>query len=200
MAPREDVPDLDDEFGDDTDDGHLAGAGSLLSIKIRGKRHVPDVRPRTLSERLVDHWTAVMGEKGRFEASDFSNPAMTEIWSHCFEFELDAQGKYVRVKRIGRIVDGFAGITESGFEVGRRDLMRRSPELAAMLIAWLESLAQNSYRSRKPLTESESFPIRAGNVAYTCTVVPLINQQSVPVSVAGLIESVERNSNENGLN
>ena len=190
----------EDEFDDDND-GDLAGAGSLLSINIRNKHLATArtfVRPRTLSEKLLDRWNAVMAQKEWVGEADLAEGQFADTWSHCFEFERDPASGNVRVKRIGKIFDGFAGLTESGFSLGRRDAMRRTPEIAAMLITWLRSLAERSYKSREPQTESESFPIDEDSVRYTCTVVPLIDQQSVPVSVVGLIESVESHSSKEG--
>jgi hypothetical protein len=191
MAPREHVPDLDDEYGEETDDGHLAGAGSLLSINIRNKRPASDIRPRSLSEKLVDHWTAMNKQKGWVEAADFHTGELAGVWAYCFELEPDRWSKTFRVVRIGRILDGVVGFADAGLDNVQNDITRRTPEIAAMLIDWLRRLASESYEAKEPMSERESFPVRAGNAAYSCTVLPLTNRQFVPVSVVGVIETVE---------
>ena len=191
MAPREHVPDLDDEYGDDADDGHLDGAGSLLSINIRHKRAASDIRPRSLSEKFVDHWTAMNKQKGWVEAADFNTGELAGIWPYCFELQPERWSKSFRVVRIGRILDSVVGFTEMGTDNLRNDVMRRTPEIAAMLIDWLRRLASESFQAGEPMSERESFPVRAGTIDYTCTVLPLTNRQSVPASVVGVIESVE---------
>ena len=200
MAPRENVPEFDDEYGDD--DGDLAGAGSLLSIKIRNKRlgnPTVAVRPRTMSETLIDHWKAMKAQKGWVDQTDFSTAELSGIWNHCFEFEPDYRSKTFRIKRIGRILDGVAGLAETGYSPEQNDVMGQMPELAGMLIDWLKTLAADSFEAREPISERETFPIQSGSIAYSCTVAPLTDRQFAPVSVIGLIESVEGRSNQRGL-
>jgi hypothetical protein len=190
MAPRQHVPDLDDEYGDEADDGNLAGAGSLLSINIRNKRATSDIRPRTLSEKLVDHWTATKNRRGWVEATDLSSGELAGVWPYCFELEPDRWAKGFRVVRIGRILDGVIGFSDAGLDHGQNDVMRTTPEIAAMLIDWVRNLAAESFQSREPLSERESFAAQSGTVTYSCTVMPLTNRQFVPVSVVGVIENV----------
>jgi hypothetical protein len=195
------VPELDDEFDDDTGDGHLAGAGSLLSINIRnGKRPVSVARQRTLSERLVDHWKSVRTQKGGVDASDFTNSDFAGAWGHFFEFEPDRWSRGFRIIRIGHVLDGGEHILETGFAPDQSDIMRRSPEVAAMLIDWLKTLATESFRKRQPIIQRDTLPIQTGGMDYSCTVIPLTNRQAVPVSVIGLIETVEGSQTPKGPN
>lgn len=200
MAPREHVPDLDDEYSDDGDDGHLAGAGSLLSISIRHKRPATAaIRPKTLSERVVDHWKATRTEKGQVDASDFNTGDLAGVWAHCFEFEPDQRSRGVRIVRVGRIIDGLVESDDPAFDTGRADAMRQTPEIAAMLIDWLRRLANDCFQTREPISERETFPVKDGSVDYSCTVIPVTKRQLVPISVVGLIESVERHPTSKGL-
>ncbi len=194
MAPKEYVPDMDDEFGEG-DDGDLSGAGSLLSINIKNKRLASAVaRPKTLSEKLLDHWKATKSEKGWVHAADFGTNELNGIWNHCFEFEPEAGSRNVRIVRIGRVLESVAGLAETDADSGQNDVMRRSPELAAMLVDWVRVMAGKCFQARAPIFERESFPVSTGSLEYSCTVVPLMNPQGVTVSIAGLIESVESHS------
>ena len=58
---------------------------------------------------------------------------------------------------------------------------------------WLKKLADQSFRTREPINEREALPGQNTGVDYSCTVLPLTNHQAVPVSVVGLIETIERN-------
>ena len=189
------MPDFDDEYGDD--DGDLSGAGSLLSINIRGKKVANPtvaVLPRTLSEKLIDHWKATKRQKGWVTQADFTTAELSGIWNHCFEFEPEYRSRKLRIKRVGRILDGVAGLAETGYSPEQNDVMGRMPELAGMLIDWLKTLAGDSYQTREPISERDTFPMRSGSVSYSCTVVPITDRQSIPVSVIGLIESVDGSS------
>lgn len=187
------MPELDDEYDDDSGDGHLAGAGSLLSISIRNKRPAAAaVRQHTLSERLVDHWKSVRTQKGYVDATDFTNSDFASIWGHCFEFEPDRWSRGFRIIRIGHVLDAHDGLFESGLEADQSNVMQRSPEVAAMLIDWLKTLADQSFRACEPINERETLPVQNDGVDYSCTVLPLTNRQAVPVSVVGLIETIEK--------
>ena len=194
------MPELDDEYDEGDGDGHLAGAGSLLSINIRNKKPTVQARARTLSERMVDHWTSVRNQKGCVDATDFTNSDFATAWGHCFEFEPDRWSRGFRIIRIGRVLDGTEGLLETGFEADQSDVMRRSPEVAAMLIDWLKTLADESFRAREPITERETLPVQTGGRDYSCTVLPLTNRQGVPVSVVGLIETIEGSRTPKGFN
>ncbi len=187
------MPEFDDEYGDE-EDGDVTGAGSLLSINIRNKKlgnPTITVRPRTLSEKLIDHWKSTKAQKGWVGQADFSTSELSGIWNHCFEFEPEFRSRNLRIKRVGRILDGVAGLAETGYSPAQNDVMGRMPELAGMLIDWLKTLASESYQTHEPIFERDTFQMLSGSVSYSCTVVPITNRQSVPVSVIGLIESVD---------